>query len=142
MKNNKPFSCKMTVEVKSTLLAVLGERKFKSAYIFLDDYGQPYRRETVSMAFHRACMQAGVKDLRFHDLRHDFASTVINNGGSLYQVHHALSQKDPRMAARYAHLLEENKNVVSFVEGKGTATILRQSGNATKQKGATDSVTP
>ena len=132
----------MTVEVKSTLLAVLGERKFKSAYIFLDDYGQPYRRETVSMAFHRACMQAGVKDLRFHDLRHDFASTVINNGGSLYQVQHALSQKDPRMAARYAHLLEENKNVVSFVEGKGTATILRQSGNATKQKGATDSVTP
>lgn len=34
------------------------------------------------------------------------------------------------------------KNVVNFVEGKGTATILRQSGGISKEKGATDSVTP
>lgn|GEM_PF-1323943 len=127
MKNGEPFSCKMTAEVKSTILSALKHRKFKSDYIFLDKSGQPYRREAVSMAFGRACKRAGITHLRFHDLRHDFASTVINNGGSLYQVQHALSQRDPRMAARYAHLLEENRNVVNLIEGKGTATILRQS---------------
>ena len=118
----------MTAEVKSTLLAVRKERGFKSAVIFLDENGQTYKRVAASMAFHRACIRDGTKDVRFHDLMHDFASTVINNGGSLYQVQHALSQKDPRMAARYAHLLDENKNVVNFVKGKGTATILLQWG--------------
>lgn len=70
----------------------------------------------------------GIKDLRFHDLRHDFASLLINNGASLHQVAYALGQKDLRMAARYSHLFEENKDVMRFIDGKGTATILRQSG--------------
>ena len=66
-------------------------------------------------------------DLRFHDLRHDFATVLINNGAALYQVQLALGRKDHRMSARYAHLLPENRDVVNLVDGKGTATILLQS---------------
>ncbi len=50
-----------------------------------------------------------------------------------------LSQSDPRMAQRYAHLLPENLNVVNYVEGKGIATILLQSEE--NEKGAA-SATP
>ncbi|MGD0885907.1 MAG: site-specific integrase [Thermodesulfovibrionales bacterium] len=141
MKNDKALSCKMTAEVKSTLLRVIQEKQFRSDFIFLDENGQPYSGNAVSMAFHRACKRAGIKNLRFHDLRHDFASLLINNGATLYQVAHALGQKDLRMAARYSHLFEENRDVAKYIEGKGTAAILRHSAEEGDAKGATDSVT-
>jgi len=132
MKNEQPFTVKMTAEVKITLQRVIRERKLISPYIFVNKQGKPYTGEAVSMAFKRACKRVGVQDLRFHDLRHDFATVLINNGASLYQVQHALGQKDQRMSARYAHLLPHNQNVVDFVENKDgsptTTTILRQSG--------------
>jgi integrase len=135
MKNDDGFSCKMTEEVKLTLLRVIKERQFDSDFIFLDEMGQPYTGNAVSMAFHRACKRAKIKNLRFHDLRHDFASLLINNGATLHQVAHALGQKSLRMAARYSHLYDENKDVLDRIEGKGTATILRQSSAVNRKKG-------
>lgn len=130
MKNEQPFSVKMTAEVKSTLQRVIKERKLISPFIFVNEQGKAFTGETVSMSFKRACERAGIRDLRFHDLRHDFATVLINNGASLYQVQHALGHKDQRMSARYAHLMPEMQNVVEFVEGKEgittTTTILRQ----------------
>ena len=123
MKNEEPFSIKMTAEVKSTLPRVLRARKLISPYIFVDENGKPYSRKAVSMAFKRACKRANIRDLRFHDIRHDFATLLINNGASLYQVQHALGHKDHRMSSRYAHFLPEKRDVVNYIEGKGTATI-------------------
>jgi integrase len=129
MKNEEPFSIRMTAEVKATLQRVIKGRKLISPYIFLNEQGKPYTGEAVSMAFWRACKRAAIHDLRFHDLRHDFATVLVNNGASLYQVQHALGHKDQRMSARYAHLLPENQNIVEFVDGDATTTtILRQSG--------------
>jgi integrase len=127
MKNDDPFSTAMTVEVKAVLLNVLRSRKITSPYVFTDEQGCPYSRHSVSMAFRRACKRAGIDNLRFNDLRHDFATFLVNNGISLYQIQHALGHKDQRMSARYAHLLPENKDVAKCIEGKGTTTILLQS---------------
>ena len=133
MKNKKPFSCKMTSEVKATLQRVI-KQGIGGPYIFTDKNGQPFTGNAVSVAFNRVCKHAGIIDLRFHDLRHDFATALINNGASLYQVQLALGQKTPRMAARYAHLLPENRDVAKFLEGKGTATILRRSSKKKARK--------
>ena len=134
MKNSEPFSIGMTSEVKANLQSVLKERMVISPYVFTDENGRPYSRSAVSMAFRRACKRGGISDLHFHDLRHDFATLLINNGASLYQVQHALGHKDQRMSARYAHLLPENRDVINFIEGKGTTTVLLQS--AQKLKGS------
>ncbi|OGW55714.1 MAG: hypothetical protein A2Y81_01660 [Nitrospirae bacterium RBG_13_43_8] len=75
----------------------------------------------LTRAFKRACDRAKIKDLRFHDLRHDFASALINKGASLYQVQHNMSHSDSRMTERYAHLLPENRDVVDKIDGEGTA---------------------
>lgn len=130
MKNGEAFSCRMTEEVEATLIKAQREKRergFGGPYFFLDEDGNPYTRNAVSMAFGRARKQARIKDLRFHDLRHDFASLLINNGATLHQVAHALGQKDLRMAARCSHLFDENKDVLDRIEGKGIATILLQS---------------
>ncbi|MFP6867776.1 MAG: tyrosine-type recombinase/integrase, partial [Nitrospinota bacterium] len=43
-------------------------------------------------------------DLRFHDLRHDAASTLTMAGVSQRAVMEILGHKDPRMTVRYQHL--------------------------------------
>ena len=139
-KNGDPVAIPMTNIVRVTLLKVLQERKIASMYVFCDEFGKPHSGKKVSIAFKRAYEHAGVSDLRFHDLRHDFATLLVNNGASLYQVQHALGQKDQRMAQRYAHLLPETlKEAIKMIDSKGTATILLQSENA---KGVANAANP
>jgi len=45
----------------------------------------------------------GLKDLRFHDLRHTYASFVAIKGASDREMSELLGHTDPRMTARYVH---------------------------------------
>lgn len=60
------------------------------------------------MAFRIACERAGITNFRFHDLRHDFASNLVQRGNDVYVVQQLLGNKDGRMTQRYAHLRLEN----------------------------------
>lgn len=48
--------------------------------------------------------KAGLPKLRIHDLRHQFASFLVNDGQSLYTVQQILGHSDPSVTQRYAHL--------------------------------------
>jgi integrase len=52
---------------------------------------------------------AGLDDVRLHDLRHTFASILVNQNVSLYTVKELLGHSNVRMTERYAHL--SNKTV-------------------------------
>lgn len=54
--------------------------------------------------------QAGMPDLRLHDLRHSYASYLVNNGVSLYVVQELLGHSQPRTTQRYAHLPRSTLN--------------------------------
>lgn len=129
MKNGEAHSPKMTKTVKSTLIEAIKNRRLISPYVFTDNKGQPYSTNEVSMAFNRACKRAHIVNFRFHDLRHDYATLLLNEGASESQVQHNLGVSDPRMTKRYAHLLPENRNVADKIEGKGTAAILLSEDN-------------
>jgi integrase len=58
----------------------------------------------VTVAFIRACDDAGVSDFSLHDLRHHYASTLRMNGVDLHTLQKLLGHSDPRMTDRYAHL--------------------------------------
>lgn len=62
------------------------------------------RRDTVSTAFSDWTREAGLDDLRFHDLRHDFATRVRRAGAGLDVVASLLGHASLQMSARYAHL--------------------------------------
>jgi integrase len=51
--------------------------------------------------------RAGLQDFRLHDLRHSFASFVINSRNDLYEVQKLLGHSNPRTTQRYAHLSRE-----------------------------------
>lgn len=54
-----------------------------------------------------------IEDVRLHDLRHSYASFMVNNGCSLYEVQKVLGHSDPRVTQRYAHL--DAKSILSAV---------------------------
>lgn len=63
---------------------------------------QPY--DNLYRAWNRARTRAGLHDVRMHDLRHSFASFLVNAGQSLYTVAKILGHAQLRTTQRYSHL--------------------------------------
>jgi integrase len=77
-----------------------------SGYIFPNPKtDEPF--SSVYYSWDTARKQAGLDDLRMHDLRHSFASFLINGGRSLYEVQQLLGHSNSSMTQRYAHLAHE-----------------------------------
>ena len=64
--------------------------------------GKPFTNLFASWKIVRE--EAGMPDLRLHDLRHSAASNMVNSGQSLYVVGQVLGHTQPRTTQRYAHL--------------------------------------
>ena len=62
---------------------------------------------SVTSSFERARRIAGMEDVRFHDLRHTFASRLVQRGVPLYEVMQLTGHKSLVMVQRYAHLAPE-----------------------------------
>jgi len=62
---------------------------------------------SVYYAWDTARKAAGMPELRMHDLRHSFASFLVNAGRSLYEVQKILGHTQMRTTQRYAHLSQE-----------------------------------
>lgn len=67
--------------------------------------GKPY--VSIFYSWDTARKAAGLPDLRVHDLRHSFASFLVNAGRSIYEVQELLGHSDIRTTSRYAHLSRE-----------------------------------
>ena len=59
-------------------------------------------------AFRGHWKAAGLKDFRFHDLRHTFASWAVQRGATLPELKDLLGHSSLAMMMRYAHLSPEH----------------------------------
>ncbi len=62
------------------------------------------RREYVTKTFREAADAAKIADIRFHDLRHDFATRLRRAGAGIDAIAKLLGHSTLAMATRYAHL--------------------------------------
>jgi integrase len=67
---------------------------------------QPLKPWDSRSAWLFALKKAGIRDFRFHDLRHSCASYLAMNGASIAEIAEVLGHKTLRMVKRYAHLSE------------------------------------
>lgn len=109
--------CETLMEVFKSLGKV---RHLRSNTVFTGANGLHYSGNAVGMAFGRACKSAGISDFRFYDLRHTFASSLVQKGVDLYRVQRLLGHRDGRMTQRYAHLAPENlREAIRVLDEKG-----------------------
>jgi integrase len=76
------------------------------AHVFLYK-GRPIK--SVRRSFKTALKQAGIRDFRFHDLRHTCASHLIMRGANLKEVQTHLGHSNVATTNRYLHLTDEAK---------------------------------
>ena len=68
----------------------------------------PISVRSLREAFDKTLKKAGIEDFHFHDLRHTFATRLVQNGVDLYKVKELLGHKTLTMTMRYAHHYPES----------------------------------
>ena len=64
----------------------------------------PFTTDAIGMGFTRACQLLGIKDLHFHDLRHDGVSRLFEIGRNIPQVAAVSGHRSWSSLKRYTHL--------------------------------------
>lgn len=68
----------------------------------------PCDEQTISKYFREACVELGIPDLHFHDLRHEGTSQLFEQGFEIQQVALVTGHKDWRHLRRYTNLKPES----------------------------------
>ena len=63
-----------------------------------------YQPDSITQAFARAALKAGLSGIRLHDLRHEATTRFFERGLSMMEVAAITGHQDPRMLRRYTYL--------------------------------------
>jgi integrase len=101
-----------TLPLNQTVLGLLtrkyGVRSSTCNLVFHSQTQTALDPDNVRRAFRIAIGKATIVDLHFHDLRHTFATRLVQAGVDLYKVQRLLGHKSPIMTQRYAHHYPES----------------------------------
>jgi len=97
------------VPINDTLMDALQQlpRRIDTPYVFPGKNGG--RLTDIKKPFLNTRKRAGLDDVRFHDLRHTFASHLVMAGVDLTTVKELLGHKSTKMTERYSHLSPKHK---------------------------------
>jgi integrase len=85
-----------------------GRRYRESGFVAVDDRGNPYSPNAVSLAFARFIEENGLPKITLHGLRHSFATVASAQGVPLYDIGRALGHSTPATTGRiYTHLVDQ-----------------------------------
>ena len=110
--------------LNQTLMALLTEkakvRHIKTALVFPSRAGTRLDPNHLRRALRPAMTKAGIMNCHFHDLRHTFATRLVQSGVDLYKVQRLLGHKSPMMTQRYAHHYPESlRDGVEILDRRG-----------------------
>ncbi|WP_335589255.1 tyrosine-type recombinase/integrase [Janthinobacterium sp. 1_2014MBL_MicDiv] len=115
----------MTDRLREVVLRRHADRRPDARYLFENKLGTA--RGYAAQAIKKAMDRAGMNDpdvvkekggkVTMHTLRHSYASKLVKNGVSLFEVSVLLGHSDPKMTQRYAHLApnDASKKAVGII---------------------------
>jgi integrase len=99
-KNGDPLPLPLNELALAVLCRMAGKHK---THVFISHQRKPFKRANAD-GWKAALKRAGIKNFRFHDLRHTWASWIIQNGGDRGELQSPGGWKTEAMMSRYAHL--------------------------------------
>ena len=88
----------------------------RSPYLFVSPRTGE-RLTEIAKVWDRIRRKAEMPDLRLHDLRHTYASLLVNAGVPIYEVKEILGHSDIKITERYSHLAPETLQKASAAAG-------------------------
>jgi integrase len=86
--------------------------------------GKPMEQNYIRRVFKRILSKAGLRDIRFHDIRHTFASLLLSDGASPVYVKEQLGHSSIQMTVDiYGHQIpSSNREMVNRLDTQQSAT--------------------
>ncbi|MDH5497629.1 MAG: site-specific integrase, partial [Nitrospira sp.] len=122
-----------TIPINSIVLDVLkrkhAARSRITDVVFHSQAGTVLDGSNIRRGLNAALKVAKIQDFHFHDLRHTFATRIVQAGVDLYKVQRLLGHKSPIMTQRYAHHYPESlrEGVEALEAERSVSTKLAQS---------------
>lgn len=91
------------ISLNDVAISVLHARRWVHKEWVFTYQGKPIKRLSTR-AWYKAMKRAGIKNFRWHDLRHTWASWLVQKGVPLYAIQEMGGWKTAGMVRRYAHL--------------------------------------
>ncbi len=124
------LSTKRSIPLTDRLSVELAKWRLRT--LFADDedlvfphpqIGAPLDRTNVTRRFQSACGTAHVRRIRFHDLRHTFATTLAAAGVPLRTIQEYLGHADLKTTQIYAHYAPSEAEVDAMNDAFGESAI-------------------
>lgn len=93
----------ISISLNDNAMSVLYARRNIHKEMVFTYQGKPIKRLTTR-AWYRALKRAGIENFRWHDLRHTWASWLVQEGVPLYALQEMGGWKTAGMVRKYAHL--------------------------------------
>jgi integrase len=87
-------------------LRELKRAKVVGQLVFTDEAGQQPNKFWLEYRWRCIRDEVGLRDFRWHDLRHSCASFLAQEGANLLEIGSVLGHKSPTVTRRYSHLVE------------------------------------
>jgi integrase len=126
------LSTRRSVPMADRLARELDSYSRRTVYAADDDLvfghpqtGRPLDRTKVTRRFQAACVDAGVRVITFHDLRHTFATRLAASGQPLRTIQEFLGHADLKTTQIYAHYAPSAREVEMVNEAFDPATGIK-----------------
>ena len=96
----------------------------ESPFVFPSPFDPSRPRCTQLRVWYRVRKEAGIEDVRLHDLRHTHASHAVMNGVPVPVVSRMLGHSNVRMTLRYAHLGDRDIERAAERIGRSIAELM------------------
>lgn len=127
---------RVDAELFAELKAHVESRRFNpEGYVFVSEQGLQFRFSNLTRFWKDAVARAGVPTgLRFHDLRHTYASLMFAAGASVKEVQRSIGHASAQLTLdRYTHLMPDAEDATSDRLGAARSAALVADGRETKQ---------